>query len=66
MGLGELLLILVFALGKGVLRIHSKKGCMCPGDPVLTTTEEAIRGRGSLVEHFPFQARSPGFSSQHS
>lgn len=27
---------------KGGQRIHSKKGCICPGDTVLTTTEEAI------------------------
>jgi hypothetical protein len=26
------------------LRLHSKKGCMCPGDPVLTTAEKAVGG----------------------
>lgn len=27
---------------RGDLRIHSSKGCMCPADPVLTTTEKAM------------------------
>lgn len=40
---------------KGWLRRHSHKGCMCLGDPVLTTTKKAMQC-GSLVEHLPFQA----------
>lgn len=40
-------------VSKGWLRIHSHKGWMCPGDPVLMTSEKAM-GCGSLVEHLSF------------
>lgn len=33
---------------KGWLRSHSHTGCMCPGDPVLMTTEKAMQC-GSLA-----------------